>query len=87
MEKAQTIAGSGTRSRHIASNNSSVKAGSVEVKLEPKATPEEIKDKLEQQLKLQRAALQQKRNDKTPLTTPASSQQVTKVTSNSTSKG
>lgn len=47
--------------------------------MEPKASAEEIKDKLEQQLKLQRAAHQQKRSDKTPTTTPTSGQQVIKI--------
>lgn len=86
IEKAQTIAGSGTRSRNMISAGST-KTGNIEVKAEPKATPEEIKDKLEQQLKLQRAVHQQKRtNDKTPVTTPSNSQ-VIKLNANSNQQG
>lgn len=50
------------------------------MKSEAKATPEEIKEKLEQQLKLQRAALL-KRTEKTPTTTPG--QTVVKFAPNS----
>lgn len=55
--------------------------GSGDGKSDSKATPEEIKDKLEQQLKIQRAAHQQKRSaEKTGNTT----QQVIKIMPNTT---
>lgn len=85
MERAQTIAGSGTRSRSVVA---ATKTGSVEVKVEAKATPEEIKDKLEQQLKIQRAAHQQKRTGDKPAVTPTTTaQQVIKLVPNSSQQG
>lgn len=78
MEKLQTIAGSGTRSRNI------IVGGAKDVKAEAKATPEEIKDKLEQQLKLQRAALAKRTHTTTTPTTTPGGTNVVKFTPNST---
>lgn len=52
-----------------------------------KATPEEIKEKMEQQLRMQRAAHQQKRaleTLKSPANSSSSNTQLVKVTANST---
>lgn len=60
--------------------------GVVDQLVSGKATPEEIKEKMEQQLRLQRAAHQQKRaleTLKSPANSSASGNQLVKVTSNS----
>lgn len=87
VEKAQqNVTPTGTRSRTSLTN-----AGTktTEVKVEPKATAEEIKDKLEQQLKLQRAAHQQKKSlDKSATNASSvSTQQVIKILPNSAQQG
>ena len=75
----QTVVVSGNRSTGAITTGDQLVSG--------KSTPEEIKEKMEQQLRLQRAAHQQKRaleNLKNPNTPGTPVTQLVKVTTNST---
>ncbi|XP_008553074.1 nucleosome-remodeling factor subunit NURF301 isoform X1 [Microplitis demolitor] len=79
-----------TRSRSGLPQSGSINRGSLAGsgdQLSGKATPEEIKEKLEQQLRMQRAAHQQKRALETLKTPSNSSPQLLKVTTNANQDG
>lgn len=91
LEKANaqiiTRSRSGQPQSAVGSNrNAGANSGMNDQLVSGKATPEEIKEKMEQQLRMQRAAHQQKRALETlkSLANSGSPTQVVKVTANST---
>ncbi|XP_046429162.1 nucleosome-remodeling factor subunit NURF301 isoform X3 [Neodiprion fabricii] len=94
LEKANaqiiTRSRSGVPQSVVAGGNRGSITGAVDQLVSGKATPEEIKEKMEQQLRIQRAAHQQKRaleTLKSPANVTGSPNQIIKVTSNSNPDG